>query len=470
MAARAPAAAKAKAAKTKAKAPATKVKARPKPPKGEALPPPFQVAGRALLPHIYPDDPERWIELITSEDSPVPSMRPNGDNRCVPTAEQALLAFRLVHVHAGASAPGAPEELAVPPHELADTLAQVAFESHRMDELHARTGRDFLDRVYNAAVSPDTKHWHGDHEDYVHKSKNKIGQVRNQPDNAEHVMLSRRRIVEAARQRHQRNRNVCFPWAPEPSLTHVEPTLAKSADAQNVPIVESLLYDSELQIELVREGNARDAMVLRVMGHAHQAWDMPHLTSHARTYRHQNLEALLWAAVGPSLDDVFVMSKSASKGTVVLGFTTEVLFVMLANMEARQQLLEHAPGGMLALVERSLSTDDLESEFGMIVNGIGFKAAFEVVALFLANIDFLYFVRRRGMELYGLTLPKSTKSHYSWHDAARRGDTAWRDGLFLTAAGGDAYARHIAVKIGYALNALGLKRDQAIRRFHEMRL
>ena len=95
----------------------------------------------------------------------------------------------------------------------------------------------------------------------------------------------------------------------------------------------------------------------------------------------------------------------------VMGFTTELLFVMMANVEARQQLLAHAPAGVLMLVERAFSTDDLEAEFGLLVRGCGFKPSYETALGFQEKADFLYHVRRVGQEKYGLVIPKSTKCH-----------------------------------------------------------
>jgi hypothetical protein len=84
-------------------------------------------------------------------------------------------------------------------------------------------------------------------------------------------------------------------------------------------------------------------------------------------------------------------------------------------------------------------------------------------------MDFLFAVRRRQEE-WGLTLPKSTKSHYSWHNATRLIDETWSDGAYLgdTPEAFNGFMLHVFTKIDSALNALSLKRDTPIREFHAM--
>jgi hypothetical protein len=325
----------------------------------------------------------------------------------------------------------------------------------------AERGRDFCSSVYVADVSPHTGAVLYDHEDYVHKLKNLVSQLRSQPDTpvdaADNLLLSKARILAAA--------------SKDPSLAHIAGALANSVDAQNVPICEALVYDEGLQAQLIATGgrSCLDALVLRVLGHAHQAWDFPHLTSAVRTRRLQNLRVLLRALLLPDFDDVFKMASFASRTIKRYGFTSELLFVLMANVEAREQLLCAMPGASLALVERSFSTDDLENEFSWIVNGCGFKPPVETVMGFLEHLDFLYMLRRRPDA--GIVLPKSSKVHYTYHDAMQLKDVSWNDGLFLRTdeESRTALVRHIAAVTSRACNVLGLKRDLAVRDFHAMR-
>jgi hypothetical protein len=97
----------------------------------------------------------------------------------------------------------------------------------------------------------------------------------------------------------------------------VRSTLSAAADAQNVPIVEALVYDEQLQVALIQAGDPMDALLLRMIGHAHQAWDIPQLTHRVRTYRLQNLHALIRHIFVSVLDNVFLMATSASKSQKV---------------------------------------------------------------------------------------------------------------------------------------------------------
>jgi hypothetical protein len=78
----------------------------------------------------------------------------------------------------------------------------------------------------------------------------------------------------------------------------------------------------------------------------------------------------------------------------------------------------------------------------------------------------LYRVRRNPDE-FGIVIPKSTKCHYSWHDATRMGDAAWNNGRYLTEPA--LYAAFLERKLDKALNVLGLKRELTIRNIHGMK-
>jgi len=79
-------------------------------------------------------------------------------------------------------------------------------------------------------------------------------------------------------------------------------------DKQSVPIAEALVYDVQLQLELLRAGHFMEVMVLSVLGHTQQAWDACHLTRAQRTYRLQNMHALLRELILPQLDSLDCMS------------------------------------------------------------------------------------------------------------------------------------------------------------------
>lgn len=179
-----------------------------------------------------------------------------------------------------------------------------------------------------------------DHEDHQHNNlKNWVSQLCSQPDSEAdaanlHLLLSKAHMMSIA--------------AADPGLDHVTSTLSKTSDCQSVPMAEALVFDELLQRRLAAAGHVQDALVLRVLGHAQQAWDQgSHFNFAQRTYRLQNLHALVRQLVLPLLDDLGSMSVFASQPVKVLGVTTELLFVLLANVEARESLMRQCPGATL---------------------------------------------------------------------------------------------------------------------------
>jgi hypothetical protein len=66
------------------------------------------------------------------------------------------------------------------------------------------------------------------------------------------------------------------------------------------------------------------------------------------------------------------------------------------------------PGACRTLVERSLSTDDIESEFALLVHGCGYKPTPQMAPEYLKRVDFLHHMRRQG--------GRSTRTT-TWNDA-----------------------------------------------------
>jgi hypothetical protein len=146
-------------------------------------------------------------------------------------------------------------------------------------------------------------------------------------------------------------------------------------------------------------------------------------------------------------------------------FTREIQ-VMMANIEARMQLLAAVPGACRTLVECSLGTDDIEGEFALLVFGCGYKPTPQMAAEYLKRVDFLHHMRRQGGPDYGLVVPKSTKSVYTYHDAAAKGDASWNDGQLL--ADPAVRTRMLERVLHRALNVLGQTREAAVRSHHAM--
>jgi hypothetical protein len=230
-----------------------------------------------------------------------------------------------------------------------------------------------------------------------------------------------------------------------------------------VPVCEALVGDEELQRRLVCMGEAPTALALRIVGHAHQAWNDAGLSFHARNARLQLHWILLRQCMLPELDSASASAVVAGRNSRVMGFTRELLLVMMANIEARMQLLAAVPGACLTLVERSLSTDDLEGEFAQLVLGVKYKPSPQMAAGFLRRLDFL---RRRGQAEHGLAMPKSSKSLYSYHDATASADVRWNNGQLLV----DEAARQAALERleRRSRNAQGLTRAAAVRSYHSV--
>ena len=253
-----------------------------------------------------------------------------------------------------------------------------------------------------------------------------------------------------------------------PSLRYLAAALSKSADSQNVPIVEALLYDQGLQVKLAMADHPLEALVLRILGHQHQAWDSPHLTRPVRCNRMANLHWLLREATLPALNGpVSELAKWANNDVKqkCLGFTTHLLFVFMANIEGHMQSMKNHPSAARLFVERAASTDDLETEFSLVVNGCGYKPSVDMIMGFLEHADFQYILRRLAGQL-GIAMPKSSKVHYSHHEAAKLNDMAWNDGEFVTQPSGEAFAKYLASAKDKAMNVLGMKRDPSVRSYH----
>ena len=201
--------------------------------------------------------------------------------------------------------------------------------------------------------------------------------------------------------------------------------------------------------------------MLRVMGKAYAAWDMPGLTYHVRTNRMQQYATVLRHMLNTKLDSLHDMLSLGSRSVRLAGFTMEIYMMDLINIESRMWLTAMRPACATHLCERSLSTDDIETEFSILVNGIGYKATLAMVAGYLLNADFLAWVRRFG-HLMGISAPNSRHSKYTHQVAMQRGNAAWNNGAAI---------RDLKIEIKYeeviwarALNVLGLTRSPSVRR------
>eukprot|EP00798_Chlamydomonas_sp_ICE-L_P006932 gene6932-biopygen12391 len=215
--------------------------------------------------------------------------------------------------------------------------------------------------------------------------------------------------------------------------------------AQEEANTEAILSEEEgamgLQVKLAMADHPLEALVLRILGHQHQAWDSPHLTRPVRCNRMANLHWLLREATLPALNSpVSELAKWANNDVKqkCLGFTTHLVFVFMANIEGHMQSMKNHPSAARLFVERAASTDDLETEFSLVISNI-------------------FYGRLAGQ--LDIAMPKSSKVHYSHHEAAKLNDMAWNDGDFVTQPSGEAFAKYLASAKDKAMNVLGMKRD-----------
>jgi hypothetical protein len=115
--------------------------------------------------------------------------------------------------------------------------------------------------------------------------------------------------------------------------------------------------------------------------------------------------------------------------------------VMMANIEARAQLMQHHPAAILLQREEAYGTDDIESEFSQLFLGCGGypgprlrwrSGACATSSSFLCHV-------RRNQHALGLSLPRGAKARYAHHDAAERLDEAWNDGKYAATADAREY-------------------------------
>lgn len=101
----------------------------------------------------------------------------------------------------------------------------------------------------------------------------------------------------------------------------------------------ALLQSAPLASKLWELGFKRDAVVLRTVGQAWQAWSRPHLTQEARTKALFLLSTLVYRAFGSDLWDIRVLTRSHHGG-----IATNQLLDMINNSDVRADLLELIPG------------------------------------------------------------------------------------------------------------------------------
>lgn len=212
-------------------------------------------------------------------------------------------------------------------------------------------------------------------------------------------------------------------------LAWVKPALSKGkgCNAQNVPIIEIVhirCISLALQAALLLAGHTRDALVLTIMGQYHQAWEMPGLSLAQRVARMQVPRVLVRHMLQHCLGNLYCCEHMAGRNIKVLEVHAQWLLCLIGNVEVHTFVLASSPA-LGCFLQRSVSTDDIEALFGVLVMLCGFKPELQMVVGCLGSMAVLAWIRRNAHSLQILA-PASSESPYSHHGAVGEAQKAWQ--------------------------------------------
>jgi hypothetical protein len=189
---------------------------------------------------------------------------------------------------------------------------------------------------------------------------------------------------------------------------------------------DAVFTSTALATALRETGQPRQAEVLEVLGAGLVlAWDMRGLTQAVRTLWLQRLKHMLLQLLMARIRLV-----AGLQAGHVATFPRDPLFTLMQNADAHQQLLSLHPCLAPHLNERSLSQDDVEGVFSVLVLLAGCKPTTEAACRVLASVIALHADRLDSSR--GYDLPRSVRSYYSCQELAARGDSSWNSGDRLT--------------------------------------
>jgi hypothetical protein len=189
---------------------------------------------------------------------------------------------------------------------------------------------------------------------------------------------------------------------------------------------DAVLTSTALADALRKTGQPRQAEVLEVLGAGLVlAWDMRGLTQAVRSEWQQRLKHMLLQLLMPRIKTV----AGLQAGHVAM-FPRDLLFTMMQNADAHQQLVSLHPCLAPHLHERALSQDDVEGVFSVLVRLAGWKPTAEAACRVLASAIALHAERLDPDR--GYDLPRSVRSCYSYQELAAMGDSSWNSGDRLT--------------------------------------
>ena len=211
--------------------------------------------------------------------------------------------------------------------------------------------------------------------------------------------------------------------------------------------MEAIFWNEDLWAALWRRGYERDATALEVLGRGHAAFDMSGLTPEQRSRWLDRVFHLLRTLFAERL----TLAAEAGGGAL-FGFPRDLLLSILGNAEGREQLLRRFPGLQGVLVEFSMLTNDLETEFSTIVRRCDYKAALEMVLGALWSTDTLTTVRRAASS--SLSPPAAAKASYNQQQQEAANDRRWHEDRSGRPSG-TAWRQHARAATQQALRAVG---------------
>lgn len=292
------------------------------------------------------------------------------------------------------------------------------------------------------------------HECFVHKLKNLLqGLQRQKPAAAagEYVISleNMRRVAELA-----------------PRSTGHLGFCRRAFDVQISLAMEAVAMDEGFKQKLIVNGCVTDALVLDVVGIAHQAFGLPSLTASERWARQHTLSYLIWNLWGEKLFIPGPHGINISKKTRIQGLVPDSLLAMLSNADGRAWLLKTLPKHEADIfVEKCLSNDDVEGVFGGLIQRLGFKASVKATLAALRTNETRHLARCDPKKEFSATM--SLKKRYDAIDAADKVRRMWKDGSNLDIR---SIGYHIYMKVRTDVLRRALKGMRFIRDHHRVKV
>ena len=308
---------------------------------------------------------------------------------------------------------------------LVGQIAQIIFEA-RVQKLADEFGVDFRDNAYVPELNPVHACVTVFVEDDPHKRRCYGTHVRDK---------SNTRSAEVERLINKDN-VIAAVHTNEPAMRHIEAILTPSADDQQESTTSELLQNRHLHDALQRLGFAKEAILMKALGEAEQAYKFPGLRLVTRGERILRESRLMRCVMGEAL-------ALAEPGASIQGFPTRLLRATVSNADSYFALLRYYPHIKPTLIQHFLSTTDLEHEFSTLVRHVGWKATTNIVLGALRTIDLR--MRTRTDPNSHIVQRASTRSKYTHVQCVDARDKSWVDPSLLEFEGEGREAHYAAL-------------------------